>query len=202
MTRPDAATILRGKHRGETAWIIGSGPSLGNLAARHIGQGPVIAMNSSIAVVQELGLTNPIYSLQKDGCSLREIPGHECGEYMVYPRPEITLVLMAEGFSELCLSEHTNRVWLDFVTEYGLHPPSMVIGIAIALALRTMGCSRLMFVCCDSLLGDEPERLARYDHRARKIVPEPSCANYSAVRQIVLAEADSAPYYIITPEAL
>lgn len=57
---------LRFKHKGDICWIVGKGSSLQYLKKHHIGPGPIIAINESIIPIENLGLDNPIYSLQKD----------------------------------------------------------------------------------------------------------------------------------------
>lgn len=58
---------LVNRYKGEHFYIVGMGPSLLNLRREHIGTGPIIAIYESIHLVEDWGLHNPVYSLQKDG---------------------------------------------------------------------------------------------------------------------------------------
>jgi len=195
----DAAEVLYRKHTGETAWIVGLGASIKYLDGKYFGSGPIITMNGSIKIVQELGLRNQIYSLQKDGCEKRGLPSHQCGEKMFYPRIDIPVILPRRGYGELCLEEHPNRLWLDYVTSLDLEPPEMSVRIAVGLALRIMGCIRIAFVCCDSLLSDNPKNMRRYYPETGKIAIPPDYGNYIYARPLVLGDVQGIPHYILMP---
>ena len=196
----DAVKVLRGKHVGETAWVVGLGASIKYLSAEHFGSGPIITMNGAIKIVQELGLPNQIYSLQKDGCDNRDLPGHQCAEKMIYPKVDIPVILPRRGYGELCLKDHTSRLWLDYVKSLDLEPPEMSVRIAVALAMRIMGCTRIAFVCCDSLLGDKPKNMRRYYPETGKIAIPPDHGNYSYVRPLVLGDVRGVSHYYVTPK--
>ena len=195
----DAAKVLRRKHVGETAWVVGLGASIKHLTAEHFGSGPIITMNGAIKIVQELELPNQIYSLQKDGCEKRDLPGHQCGEKMIYPRVDIPVILPRRGYGELCLKEHPSRLWLDYVKSLNLEPPEMSVRIAVALAMRIMGCTRIAFVCCDSLIGDKPKNMRRYYPETGRIAIPPNHGNYIYVRPIVLGDVQGIPHYVFMP---
>jgi hypothetical protein len=196
----DAAKVLRGKHVGETAWIVGLGASIKYLSAEHFGSGPIITMNGAIKIVEEFGLPNQIYSLQKDGCEKRDLPGHQCAEKMIYPKVDIPVILPRRGYGELCLKDHTSRLWLDYVKSLELEPPEMSVRIAVALAMRIMGCTRIVFVCCDSLMGDTPRNMRRYYPETGKIAIPPDHGNYIYVRPLVLEDVRRVSHYYVTPK--
>ena len=196
----DAAEVLRGKHAGETAWIVGLGASIKYLTARYFGTGPVITMNDAIKVMQELGPSNQLYSLQKDGCHRRGVPGHQCGGKMIYPRNNIPVILPRPGYAEFCLSKHPNRLWLNYVAALDLDPMEMSVRIAVALALRVMGCARIVFVCCDSLIGNDLKNMRRYYPVTGEIAVPPDYGNYIHVRPIVLGDVRGVPHYFFTPK--
>lgn len=179
---------------------MGLGSSIQYLNARHFGSGPVITMNSAVKLVQELGLSNPIYSLQKDGCHQRGVPGHQCGGTMVYPRPEIPVILPRNGYGESCLDEHPTRLWIDHVAYLGLDAEEMSIRIAVALALQVMGCDRIVFVCCNSLHSDNLDDMLRYYPDTDEVALPPTHGNYSRVRPMVLQDVSSVPYAYVTPK--
>lgn len=192
---------LRGKHQGETAWIVGRGASLRYLTAACFGAGPIITMNSSILVVQYLELENPMYAFQKDGCDKWEIPGHSCGSdfRIVYPRPEIPVILMRHGYSEHCLTMHPKRLFLDPVAAFGFDPAEMSVRIAVALALRVMQCSGIAFVCCDSLASNDPDFQRSYNPMTGETLLPPGSGHYGYVKPIVLDDVKSVPYQIVIP---
>ena len=196
----DAAKTLDARHAGETAWIVGLGASIRYLTAEHFGSGPIITMNVAIKIVQELGLPNQIYSLQKDGCDQREVPGHQCGGKTFYPRSDIPVILPRCGYAELCLEDHPNRLWLDYVKSLHLEPQEMSVRIAVGLALRIMGCEKITFVCCDSLKGDKPKYMRRYYPDTGKIAIPPDHGNYSYVRPLVLGDVQGVPHDIFLPD--
>jgi len=196
----DAAKVLRGKHAGETAWIVGLGATIEYLTDRTFGTGPIITMNGAIRVVQELGLSNPIYSLQKDGCDGRGVPGHQCEGKMFYPRTDIPAILPRRGYAEFCLPDHPTRLWLDYVKSLHLEPQEMSVRIAVGLALRIMGCEKITFVCCDSLKGDKPKYMRRYYPDTGKIAIPPDHGNYSYVRPLVLGDVQGIPHVIFLPD--
>jgi hypothetical protein len=142
---------LRNLYPDGTAYLVGKGPSLWYLDASYFGPGPVITLNQAILVVQELGLPNPIYSLQKEGCKLRGIQDHECKSPMAYPSEDITLIL-AE-YSRFCLSKHKRRIFIDVHNDFGLSAGEMSVRVGIAI-IKVMGCTKIIFACCDSLVGN------------------------------------------------
>lgn len=156
---------LTGAHDGEMGYVVGKGPSLKYLTKWHFMSetGPVIAVNEAIHLVQDLGLPNPLYSFQKDGCVLRDNPHPECMDInpfgqkisMVLPNPEVVLIAPARGHSRYCLSAHKNKVYLDFAQEFNI-PESEMASVISIYALIAMGCTRIGLVSLDSLdTGDE-----------------------------------------------
>ncbi len=109
---------LKRKHAGTCAYIIGKGPSLMHLRAQDIGPGPVIVLNEAVAIVQQLGLPNPVYSMQKDGCMTEDpftIP-RPCGTCaplgwqrapVINPLPGIAVVF-SQHLSSWCLHGRLN----------------------------------------------------------------------------------------------
>jgi hypothetical protein len=154
MTQP--ISVLVGAHTGETAYIIGKGPSLLRLTEDMLGPGPIITLNQAILRVR--GYRQPIYLSQKDGCVLygRAHPGQPCiggGGDMVEPQaPEILIVSKHE--SPDCFADYQPRYIVDVERDFGVpwFTPSAPIAAGIALL---MGCSRIVFVSHDAFaLGD------------------------------------------------
>jgi hypothetical protein len=154
MTRP--ITDLVGVHAGETAYIIGKGPSLLRLTEAMLGPGPIIALNQAIIHVR--GYRAPLYSSQKDGCHLGGVrhQGKPCpngGGDMIAPQaPEILLVSQQE--SPDCFADYEPRFVVDVERDFGVpwFTPSAPIMAGLALL---MGCARIVFVSHDAYaLGD------------------------------------------------
>lgn len=152
---------LRGIHQGEAAWIVGKGPSLGNLRAEHFGEGPVIALNQAIVMVERLSIPNPIYSLQKDGCGYVGKHSHclqrEDVDWMIRPKHATLILQDTEGYSRDCLQNYEPRVLIDPVRDLGFkHLDTMAVRMGIAIAKR-MGCIFIVMMCCGSLVNGNIE---------------------------------------------
>ena len=187
---------LRSLYPNETAHLVGKGPSLEYLDKSYFGLGPVITINQAILIVQELGLTNPIYSFQKDGCELGGCPGHECKPpRMVYPHGYIPLILIQHGYSEFCLSKHEKKVFIDPPGDFGFIETEMSIRIALAVAI-TMGCSRISLVCCDSFVGD----MRTFDPLTRRIELLPEYGNYPSVIERMALDLEKIQHQIVIPK--
>jgi hypothetical protein len=147
---------LAGAHQGETAYIIGKGPSLARLTEDMLGPGPIIALNHAILHVR--GYRAPIYSSQKDGCVAygARHPGKPCldgGERITAPvAPEILLVSARE--SPDCYADYEPRYVVDVERDFGVpfYTPSAPITAGLAIL---MGCAKIVFVSHDAYaLGD------------------------------------------------
>jgi hypothetical protein len=130
---------LRGIHTGQTATVVGRGPSLLRLTSADFGSGPVLALNHSILELRKLGLKNTLYSMQKDGC-------------LVQPQePEILILSTAQ--SRRCYSSYPRRYVID-VTKLGMSVRAMSTTFAVAMA-QVMGCSKVRMLACDGYtVGD------------------------------------------------
>jgi hypothetical protein len=130
---------LSGLYTGLPLWVVGRGPSLGNLRAEHFEDGPVIAINQAIEVVEALGLDNPVYAMQKD-----------C--YFFNPKSAPLLVHEQESLkNDREKIERYKDVYVfdnrkNF--EYSWNAPSVVSCVGIA---KLMGCSKIIYLCCDSV---------------------------------------------------
>lgn len=184
MIKVRAVDELKNKYPGGDLHIVGKGPSLCNVTAGNFGDGPVITMNESILIIQDLGLNNDIYSMQKDGLA----------EVMVRPKNNIWLILQDPGFSEMYFPDHPRRLYLDPVIELGFQEPS-VMSVRMCIALgRVMGCKRITMISCDSLVGD----LRTLDVTQNKITRE-SVTFYQAAIPDVKKELGEFEFNIVTP---
>lgn len=178
---------LRHKHPGEICWIVGKGPSLRYLRAEHFGPGPVIALNDAIIVVQDLGLDNPIYSLQKDGYP----------EHMFEPRAEIPLILQdTPGYSGEWFPEHPVRILVDPIADLGFdHPQVLSTRMAIEIA-KQMECESLKMLCCGNLVNNA---LETYDPRTGTAEVTGAARWYELTRPYILNDLESIPHEFIIP---
>lgn len=191
---------LRGKYAGETAWIVGKGPSLGYLRAEHFGKGPVIALNQAIAVVEWLGLNNPLYSLQKDGCGLEG--AHEVCElrdgyeWMIRPKGAVLIVQNTKGYSRDCLRDYKPRMAVDVVKELKFkYEQTMAVRMGIAL-VKIMGCKEVWMMCCESLTNRNAET---YNVHTGKAELTSAGSHYLESRTNVLNELASIRHHFLNP---
>lgn len=168
---------LRNRQSGATATIVGCGPSILRLTAADFVPGPVIALNHAILIVRGLGLPNPLYSMQKDGCQLHNesavIPlACVCpSEEMVTPlEPEELLLSVAE--SSGCFPDYPRRHVVD-VEALGLQWCMSSAPTAVKLA-EFMGCTSIRMLGHDAYAtgdtgripgGIEPPERARFGYR-------------------------------------
>lgn len=193
---------LVGIHPGETAWIVGKGPSLVYLRAEHFGPGPVITINQAILVVQDLGLSNQLYSMQKDGCSDRSTcpvcPKERAS--MVYPHQDVTVILQSHcdgmPYSEYCLPDHPRRILIEPTKELGFDRADVMSIRMCAAIARIMGCASIVFVCCDSLANGDTRRL---DVLTGEIVQDEGTIHYVHNNPRLLEDIGSFPYSTLTP---
>lgn len=152
MTQP--ITALKNAHLGETIWIVGTGPSLRFLQARHFGPGPVVAVNRSINHVRNLGLPNVLYSMQKDGGDKSRCPncGENCNNHINLPPPGVPLLLHNRE-SEHCFPDWRPRYMMDVEKDFGYHWFLFSAAVCACLA-KMMGCAKMVYLCCDSMRGD------------------------------------------------
>ncbi len=155
---------LVGAHQGETAWIIGKGPSLLNLRAGLIEAGPVITLNQSLTTVRTLGLANPIYTMQKDARA-----GHSWEGTLPIP-PETLIVSSVE--SKDTFPDYRPRYVMEVERELRLPWGCSSVECAAAI-VRLMGCRSAVFIAFDGLTtGDgrkvvDGEIMPATDPRAR-----------------------------------
>jgi hypothetical protein len=136
---------LRGTHEGETATIVGMGPSILALRADDFGPGPVIALNHAILTVRKLGLTNPIYTMQKDGCVphsvhlRRPIPVCRCPSPRTVAPLEPEVLLLSFYESAHCSPRYPRRHVFDVERDFGMRWRTMSAPVAVRIA-AAMGC--------------------------------------------------------------
>ena len=145
---------LKDRHAGQTAWIIGKGPSLVMLSKEQIGGGPVIALNEAIIPLESFGLDNPLYSMQKDADEYDEeaMVVTRLGESYI-PIKRATLLVHAHE-SPHRLEHYTPRYVFDNEADFGLEWWQFSSLVAAAVA-KVMGCAKVVFVSHDAcVFGD------------------------------------------------
>ncbi len=139
--------------------IVGRGPSLLRLTPDDFPRGPVITINLAALEVRKLGLTNPMYLMQKDGCiphRSQYVPRKVCQcpnpARMVPPiMPETVILSTAE--SSKCFRKYPNRIVIDVEREYQLPWWSMSALIAVRMAKRWGG-TEIRLLAFDAAHGD------------------------------------------------
>lgn len=191
---------LVNRHKGETCWIVGKGPSLEYLRAEHFQRGPVIALNQSIVMIEKLDLSNPVYALQKDGCGYMG-PHSACVkrdgvEWMIRPKNATLILRDTVGYSRHCLADYEPRVLVCPVRDLGFEYLSeMAIRMAISIS-KKMGCTRVKLMCCGSLVNGDTRTFNVWTNQ-----PEHTSAGryYLPVRNQVLMDLAGIPHSFFIP---
>jgi hypothetical protein len=176
---------LKDRHSGETAWIVAKGPSVLNLTRADIGDGPIIALYETIAIVEMLDLPNPVYSLQKDGGKNKthvapttilssECKSRDCEHCEWVVRPQKATLLLHDLEAEFCFPDYSPR-YLFTLAEIGLPYNTFSLVCALKIA-QFLGCTKFMFVSADAqAIGDlrcclpiYPQRYYDHDYEAQR----------------------------------
>ena len=138
--------------------IVGCGPSLLTLTPEDVPAGPVIVLNHAILAVRKLGLFNPVYSMQKDGCQI-----HGCDAEIplacVCPSPEMVqpvlpeTLLLSTAESSGCFPDYPLRAVIDVEELLGVPWHTSSLPVAVLFALQ-MGATTLTMLACDAVHGD------------------------------------------------
>jgi len=154
---------FRDIYKGQTIWIIGKGPSLQYLKKEDIESGPVITINEAIIKIEEIGLSNPVYSMQKDGgdrrrywhscplifkpdCDYKSNCGDRCGNMY---RPKKGATLLVHKYESLyCFVDYSPRYVFDW-KKLGLKCNRFSLVIAIRIGIL-MGCKKFYFISFDA----------------------------------------------------
>ncbi len=158
-------STLADRHPGETAIIVGCGPSITTLRADDFPPGIVIAINQSILVVRALHLPNMVYSLQKVGC----FPHHHmrdvvipittciCPNGLMSPpiAPEVLVLSAAE--SSQCFPDYPLRHVIDVTAEFHTGWSTASAECAVMLA-ASMGCTSLLMFGHDAYTVNSGDR--------------------------------------------
>jgi hypothetical protein len=133
-----AVNELSGLYGGLPLWVVGRGPSLARLAKCHFEPGPVVAINQAIEVVETLELDNPVYSMQKD-------------HFFLTPEKAPILAHSVESVQESRekIEQYPEAYVFDNDKDFSIphNMPSVVTCVRLA---KLMGCSNVVFLCCDA----------------------------------------------------
>jgi hypothetical protein len=121
---------LTGRHFGDTAYIVGRGPSLLRLTPEEFGPGPVIAINYAIVQIRRLRLSNPLYTMQQDACLVEPVP------------PEI--LLLSRHLSAGCWTDYPDRYLFSILGKSSMSAPC-----AVRIALL-MGAAAVVMLAHDA----------------------------------------------------
>jgi hypothetical protein len=137
---------LKNRYTGQTAYIVGKGPSLQYITKEIFGVGPVIALNEAIIAIESLNLSNDIYSMQKDK--------NDLGQSV--PLKKATLLVHSHE-SLYRLEDYRPRYVFDNIVDFDLKITDFSVLSSIGLA-KLMGCVKVVLVSLDaSVTGDIQE---------------------------------------------
>lgn len=180
---------LENIHKDTPGYIVGKGASLEFLTREYFVDGfPVLCVNESIVIVQDLEIDCPLYSLQKDGYP----------EHMFKPHESVTLLLQnTEGYSRDWYPEHKKRILIDPVIDQNfLYQMVMAVRMCINLA-QYMGCNFIFLVCCDALVSGD---LRTFDVFTRTASITSAGEWYGKSAVDVHDDLKNIPHTFITPE--
>jgi hypothetical protein len=180
-----AVKVMCDLYKGQTCYIVGKGTSLQFLDKSYFQEpGCVIVMNDAILHVQDLELSQTIYSMQKDGYDW----------VMIRPKDNIILILQ-EQYSINWFEEHPNRLSINPVEDFDFLVTEMSVRMCVALAKAT-GCNKIVMLCCDSLVSED---YCAWDTRDKKVITRNDYF-YKYVKPLVLEDLESIQHEIITPK--
>jgi hypothetical protein len=142
---------LRNRHAGTVCCIVGMGPTLLDLTNESFGANDVIlAMNHAVIHIERLGLTKPVYSMQKDG-------------FCVRPKQVPLIVHELEGIHERGVDganspDYEPRYMFNNPEDFGLlwYRPSVVSAVKIA---ELFGCAKIKLLACDAISRGDCRRV-------------------------------------------
>jgi hypothetical protein len=162
---------LRSIHAGETATIVGMGPSILGLEAADFGPGPIITLNHAILTVRALGVPNTVYTMQKDGCiphgRRRQNPpripirGCACPSPRTVPPREPEELLLSWAESSRCFATYSRRHIFDVERDFGMVWNTMSAPVAVKIAIW-MGCTSLKMLGFDAHTRGDSSRVRVY----------------------------------------
>lgn len=171
--------------KGQTANIIGKGPSLDLLNESHIVTGPIFALNETVHTVEKLQVRNPILCVQQD-----RTLGNTC-------KPsKVTTKLMLSFYAKECCSDFPNR-FVYRPDDIGVREASLSVQAAIELA-RITGCKSIRLICFDACVNGKTEYAKAIGYSPTK-AGNPS--RFLRHKKLILDQLRSLDYEFIIPES-
>jgi hypothetical protein len=157
---------LAGKYPRETLTVIGRGPSLALLQLKHL-EGPVVAINQAVTVVEALDYPGPCYSMQKDHA---------------YVKTRYPILYHIHESGKEAKGRKVDFIF-DNEADFGLpwNVPSVETAVALA---KLMGCPGVKFLCCDAMSHGN---ILTFE--AGRAVKAPHWQHYLLHRRMVTARA-------------
>lgn len=141
---------LKNAYPGETAWIVGRGPSLLNVAKETFGAGPVICLNESIINISRMRLPNDVYTLWRNGDVLPDLPKY--GAAMILCENQV----LSDPPSAKQFTDYHLRYTFECKRDLGCDPPATFTHKAALEIAVLMGCSKVVMIGFDSCTtGDQ-----------------------------------------------
>jgi hypothetical protein len=145
-------SVLKDKYKGQVCTVVGKGLSIAALSENDFRSGPVITLNEAILFVEKLKLSNDIYSIQKDGCGIKE-PHNKCAvNFPIIPKR--SSLLIGDVDSKYCLMSYEPRYEFSEENDFGYdvkfwQPFSAMMGVRIA---QYFGCNKIKMMCFDAVV--------------------------------------------------
>ena len=131
---------FQAKFPGETAYIVGKGPSLDRLTAQHFDTtGPVFCINEAIHAVEKLDIKNPVFGVQQD-VGLK----NTCA-------PARGIIFVSHSVQAWYANFDRKIVYVPH--ELGLKDYSLTAQIAVELCKR-FAVAKIVMLCFDSFQGN------------------------------------------------
>ena len=153
-------TLLKDIHLDQTCYIIGTGKSILKLNPTDFESGFVIAINSSISIIEDLNLDIPVFLQFKDGnypelqCTF--LTCEKCVSFQ--PMPKRSTLLLHVHHTLNCFKDYEPKYYFDNY-DYGL----IDIDFSHKSAIRNaefLGASQLVFYGFDSITQNDSSSIS------------------------------------------
>jgi len=186
---------LKGVHVGQTAYIVGSGPSLQYLEADNFGDGIVVALNDTILKVEQLGIPNKTYSMQKDGCLVCRRKCPPC--WTVKPQKATLLVHKQE--SAWRLQEYAPRYVFSNKEDFNI--PWFTFSSVVAIHIvALMGCNRIVLVSHDAMATGDTGRWSVRNHDDLSNKSNEGYLEQAKTEMLIVLNSKSIEFEFLTPK--
>jgi len=144
---------FKNKHLGQTAYIVGRGPSILSLGATDIGNGFVIAINQAIAQIDKLNISNTVYSMYSYGCEIypkeEKQKIHKCEREISLPVNAPILIDDTPGEGNNCLLDYPKRY--SYLAQADLGISNILASGATSIFIaKYLGATEIKMLCFDA----------------------------------------------------